>query len=619
MAATSNSSSEAILDAGLILDNASPLSTEIPTLVVSKPDYSNDQPLHGFDSRTAPTVSTSTPLQPPSSRTSVAMVSSALATTQETSHQTSLSNLASPTPSSPGRHVSFLSWMSGKGSSSGQNCSKNSSVNFCRICHEGESSGEKLISPCRCSGSVGLIHRSCIEKWLTTVNHDTCELCRQKYSISRHPRPFSTWLCEPAVGDDQRNLVGDGVCFLLLTPLCGISAYLCASGAVYYFKDKESEAIGLICLSALLVTIYMAWLLLTIRYHCQVWFKWRSSNQDIRLLDLSGHRSPDQRRVAPSCTEDMATDEVIEKAQEVTAICQSTCSSVSSQQPVHKSAATHPTCQATGQNTSHLDMSQAATMADHLYLSTALLTNPSSLQLPKVEQVVEQATDQKAAKHDNFFPPLSPHIISQDPQAQSHSKVVHFTTESEIYATLPDSASPIAERENILGNCFSNQAQTSTNQAQSKFQNQSHKLGIITMNSRAVSAPYLPDLKHFIALRSRQEPISLSCKSKGTFSPNIRSKNATFSSPQEKSVSITSFPAPLMVFPSLQGQASMSSKSRGTFSPNNSGSNSTSSSHTSSLSNDTNEQTFQTPQTMFWPSSEERYKSRPLPPIPGYL
>ena len=53
----------------------------------------------------------------------------------------------------------------------------------------------------------------------------------------------------------------------------------------------------------------MAWLLLTIRYHCQVctcfvsvselctclfqvWFKWRSHNQDIKLLDVSGQRTP---------------------------------------------------------------------------------------------------------------------------------------------------------------------------------------------------------------------------------------------------------------------------------------------------------------------------------------
>ena len=181
----------------------------------------------------------------------------------------------------------FLDALSSHESTFGQNSSKNSSVIFCRICHEGES-GERLISPCRCSGSVGLVHRTCIEKWLTIVNIDTCELCKQKYSVTRHPRPFSSWLCEPVVGDDQRNLVGDGVCFLLLTPLAVISAYLCASGAAFYFKvssqyrssctalltfvqqEKKSEAIGLICLSSMLVMIYLAWLVLTIRYHCLV-------------------------------------------------------------------------------------------------------------------------------------------------------------------------------------------------------------------------------------------------------------------------------------------------------------------------------------------------------------
>ena len=118
----------------------------------------------------------------------------------------------------------------------GENTSKSSSVVFCRICHEGENSGERLISPCRCRGSVGLVHRTCIEKWLTMVNIDSCEICKQKYSVMRHPRPFSRWLCEPVVGDDRGNLVGDGVCFILLTPLAVISAYLCASGAAFYFK-----------------------------------------------------------------------------------------------------------------------------------------------------------------------------------------------------------------------------------------------------------------------------------------------------------------------------------------------------------------------------------------------
>ena len=183
---------------GLKVVNADLTSKEIPPLI--------SKPLQ-LSAGSVPT--TSSKLQLPSSLRPAAMTP-----TKSTSHQTPFSHPESPPPSSHSHHVSFLSWMSGRGSTSGQNCSKNSSVLFCRICHEGESSGERLISPCRCSGSVGLIHRSCIEKWLSTINHDTCELCKQKYIISRHPRPFSSWLCEPAVGDDHRKLVGDGILVL---------------------------------------------------------------------------------------------------------------------------------------------------------------------------------------------------------------------------------------------------------------------------------------------------------------------------------------------------------------------------------------------------------------------
>ena len=121
--------------------------------------------------------------------------------------------------------------------------SKNSSGVFCRICHEGDTEDEKLISPCSCSGSMGLIHRTCIEKWLSTVNQDTCEICKEKFLVSKHSRPFLSWLLTPAVGDDQRNLLGDTVCFVLLTPLTTISAYLCASGAS---RRKMSKLVQLI-------------------------------------------------------------------------------------------------------------------------------------------------------------------------------------------------------------------------------------------------------------------------------------------------------------------------------------------------------------------------------------
>jgi len=173
--------------------------------------------------------------------------------------------------------------------------SNHSSV-FCRICHEGELA-EALISPCGCSGSVGVVHQSCLEKWLSAAQYDTCELCRQPLRISRHHRPLVQWLCGAAEGgEDQRNLVGDLVCLVLLTPLAVVSAFLCTTGARYYTaQGQAAEAAGLVCLCAVLGLVYLLWLLLTARYHCQVWYKWRGSHQEIRLVRSSPPRRPAPR------------------------------------------------------------------------------------------------------------------------------------------------------------------------------------------------------------------------------------------------------------------------------------------------------------------------------------
>ena len=53
----------------------------------------------------------------------------------------------------------------------------------------GESNG-KLISPCRCAGTMGLVHAACIEKWLSATNSAKCELCNYPFVITQQPRPF---------------------------------------------------------------------------------------------------------------------------------------------------------------------------------------------------------------------------------------------------------------------------------------------------------------------------------------------------------------------------------------------------------------------------------------------
>ena len=50
----------------------------------------------------------------------------------------------------------------------------------CKFCLEGDEN-EKLITPCKCNGSVKYIHKSCLLKWFDTGKKKNCPIC--KYDI----------------------------------------------------------------------------------------------------------------------------------------------------------------------------------------------------------------------------------------------------------------------------------------------------------------------------------------------------------------------------------------------------------------------------------------------------
>ncbi|GLD66985.1 E3 ubiquitin-protein ligase MARCHF3 [Lates japonicus] len=134
---------------------------------------------------------------------------------------------------------------------------------FCRICHEGRASGE-LLSPCECSGSLAMVHRACLEHWLTTSNSSHCELCHHQFAVERLPKPLTEWLCSPSIQQQRRTLCGDAVCFLFITPLASLSGWLCVQGAMDLYYSNSMEAVGLLVLTLALFTIYIFWTMVSV-------------------------------------------------------------------------------------------------------------------------------------------------------------------------------------------------------------------------------------------------------------------------------------------------------------------------------------------------------------------
>ncbi|XP_056135312.1 E3 ubiquitin-protein ligase MARCHF3 [Lampris incognitus] len=153
---------------------------------------------------------------------------------------------------------------------------------FCRICHEGGGSGE-LLSPCECSGTLAMVHRACLEHWLTASNSSNCELCHHQFPLERLPKPFTEWLCSSSMQHQRRTLCGDAVCFLFITPLASLSGWLCVQGAMDLYYTNGMEAMGLLVLTLALFTIYAFWTVVSLRYHIHLFLTWKQTDQRVRL------------------------------------------------------------------------------------------------------------------------------------------------------------------------------------------------------------------------------------------------------------------------------------------------------------------------------------------------
>ncbi|XP_035229333.1 E3 ubiquitin-protein ligase MARCH3-like [Stegodyphus dumicola] len=160
---------------------------------------------------------------------------------------------------------------------------------MCRICYNGNSR-ERLLKPCQCKGTIKYVHRNCLERWLESTNCETCELCHFHFHTKRTRKSFWDWCRQPETQNERRNFLGDFACFAFLTPLGIATFWLCAEGAIYYQKVKNStlETVALVILALFLVFAYLTWITLCSRYHLTIWNRWRDHNWNVRIVDRTG-------------------------------------------------------------------------------------------------------------------------------------------------------------------------------------------------------------------------------------------------------------------------------------------------------------------------------------------
>jgi len=182
---------------------------------------------------------------------------------------------------------------------------KRSSV-CCRICQDGRAI-EELITPCKCAGTMGYVHSSCLEKWLSRTSRTFCELCNHDFNTRVEVSSFTQWLrsVNNTVSNDRRYMLIDLTCFLLLTPLGFVSSFLCIQGSVLYYRTENFwTGFGLALLTGFLILMYFLWMGVTLRYHYLTFRKWQGNNTTVRLV-FSNHRRPEN--ILPNALGRLAT------------------------------------------------------------------------------------------------------------------------------------------------------------------------------------------------------------------------------------------------------------------------------------------------------------------------
>ncbi|CAH8525334.1 unnamed protein product [Heterobilharzia americana] len=173
----------------------------------------------------------------------------------------------------------------------------------CRICLEEGEEAEQLLSACRCKGTVGLVHKRCLEKWLLTSGQPNCELCGYAYIMTPSERcssRFSSLDHLPRFSNEmrsvrnwlnwqrtRRHLIADVICMILLTPATYIGVYLCVLGALDYTQTNPLgwQVFGLWGLAVLLILLLTIWMILVVKHHLGNFRNYQYHQQEIALAE----------------------------------------------------------------------------------------------------------------------------------------------------------------------------------------------------------------------------------------------------------------------------------------------------------------------------------------------
>ena len=164
------------------------------------------------------------------------------------------------------------------------------SEKICRICHCGVED-EKFISPCKCTGSLGFIHQTCLQSWLNITgkaNKKQCELCHYDFKLQSTLKPFHKWKMLKLTPYERKKVICS-IAFHLLAVLCVIwSIWVLMERLI---SEANSDEIGWAFWTKIGVVFIgfvggISFMYSQCKMYVTYFNRWKASNQVIVVLDI---------------------------------------------------------------------------------------------------------------------------------------------------------------------------------------------------------------------------------------------------------------------------------------------------------------------------------------------
>ncbi|XP_074095067.1 uncharacterized protein LOC141524847 isoform X1 [Cotesia typhae] len=163
----------------------------------------------------------------------------------------------------------------------------------CRICHRPSGITEKLMSPCRCKGTLAYVHLSCLERWLNQSCRNHCELCRYRFNAVETPRyhwkeSLRIWMRHPR---NLHHLKSDLVVVTILTTVTTGLVVVCLLGMRYFIIEGRKIGISrlwtrgaIVFFITVVILGYCTTVYLLVKDQLAPWHRWWKNTVDIRLV-----------------------------------------------------------------------------------------------------------------------------------------------------------------------------------------------------------------------------------------------------------------------------------------------------------------------------------------------